>query len=57
MIGLNQFDAKTFVKKIEKPWGYEIVFTPETLDYAGKIIHITSGKQIPMIVHDKVWKL
>ena len=58
MIDLNQFDRATFstdsfVKKIIKPWGSEIIFTPSGLPYAGKIIHIDQGKRLSLQVHDK----
>ena len=58
MIDLNQFDKKTFttdpfVKKIIKPWGHEIIFTPSDLPYTGKIIHINKGKRLSLQVHDK----
>lgn len=58
MIDLSQFDKNTFlndpfVKKISKPWGYEIIFTPADLPYAGKIIHISAGKRLSLQVHDK----
>ncbi|MBI2034335.1 MAG: cupin [Candidatus Levybacteria bacterium] len=58
MIDLSQFDKKKFIntpflKKIEKPWGYEIIFTPPDLPYTGKIIHVNAGKRLSLQVHDK----
>lgn len=58
MIDLSQFNKKTFkntyfVKKIPKPWGYEILFTDEHMPYAGKILHLTTGKRLSLQVHDK----
>lgn len=58
MINPAQFDKKTFdngsfVKKISKPWGYEIIFTPADLPYAGKIIHILAEKRLSLQLHDK----
>jgi len=58
MIDLSQFDKTNFtnspfLKKIEKPWGYELLFTPDTLPYAGKIIHLTAGKRLSLQLHDK----
>lgn len=55
---ISQFDKSTFTnqpffKKVDKPWGYEIIFTPPTLSYAGKIIHINAGKRLSLQVHDK----
>lgn len=58
MIDLGQFDKKTFtnepfVKKVSKPWGYEIIFTSDDLPYTGKIIHIDAGKRLSLQIHDK----
>src|SRR5437868_9994250 len=58
MLDLSQFDKTTFtnfpfLKKVEKPWGYELLFTPDNLPYTGKIIHITAGKRLSLQVHDK----
>lgn len=58
MIDFNQIDKSSFsnrpfVKKVEKPWGCEIIFTPPDLPYTGKIIHINAGKRLSLQVHDK----
>lgn len=42
-----------YIKKVEKPWGYELHFTPENLPYMGKILHINAGKRLSLQVHDK----
>lgn len=54
----NNFDPKDFsnsphVKKIEKPWGWEIHWTPDNLPYMGKILHVTAGKRLSLQYHDK----
>jgi mannose-6-phosphate isomerase-like protein (cupin superfamily) len=38
-------------KKIEKPWGYEILWA-KTNNYAGKIIRIFHGKRLSLQYHD-----
>jgi len=58
MFDLNQFDKTTFtnipyIKKVPKPWGYELIFTPDTLPYTGKIMHIEAGTRQSLQVHDK----
>ncbi len=58
MINLNKFDKKdfnneSFVKKVIKPWGYEIIFSPSDLPYTGKIIHINAEKRLSLQIHDK----
>lgn len=50
---LSGYTNQPFSKKVEKPWGYEIIFTPPTLSYAGKIIHIQAGKRLSLQAHDK----
>ncbi len=52
-----QFDPSTFtnnpyVKRVEKPWGYELHWTPENLPYMGKILHINAGARLSLQVHD-----
>jgi len=42
-----------FVKRVEKPWGYELIFTPENLPYTGKIMHLNAGTRQSLQIHDK----
>jgi mannose-6-phosphate isomerase-like protein (cupin superfamily) len=42
-----------YVKRVEKPWGYEIHWTPSNLPYMGKILHIQAGKRLSLQRHDK----
>lgn len=42
-----------YVKKIEKPWGYELHFVKEDMPYMGKILHIDSGKRLSLQSHDQ----
>ena len=58
MIDLNRFDKSTFttnpyVRKINKPWGYEIHWVPEGMPYMGKLLHIEGGKRLSLQVHDQ----
>lgn len=50
---ISMFKNQPFAKKVQKPWGYEIIFTPQNLPYTGKIIHINAGKKLSLQVHDK----
>ena len=57
MIDLNSFDKSTFsdepyVRKIEKPWGYELHWVPEGMPYMGKVLHIDGGKRLSLQIHD-----
>ena len=52
------FDKSTFtntpyMKKVEKPWGYEIHWVPEGMPYMGKVLHISAGHRLSLQVHDK----
>lgn len=58
MAAIPTFDKTTFtnqpyVKKVEKPWGYELIFTSEGLPYTGKIMHLKAGTRQSLQIHDK----
>ena len=38
------------MRKIDKPWGYEIIFA-ETSNYVGKILHINKGHKLSRQYH------
>lgn len=48
-----RFNNSPYIKKVEKPWGYELHFVPEDKPYMGKIIHINAGKKLSLQVHDQ----
>ncbi len=41
---------KAPVKRVEKPWGYELIFAA-TKDYVGKILHIKKGHKLSLQYH------
>lgn len=52
------FDPKDFkneshVKRIEKPWGFELHWVPENAPYMGKVLHINQGAKLSLQVHDE----
>lgn len=49
----NNFINSPFVLRVEKPWGYEFIFTPPDLPYVGKILHINAGRRLSLQIHDK----
>ncbi len=49
----SKFDSTPFIKRVEKPWGYELHFTPDNLSYMGKILHIDAGKRLSLQIHDQ----
>ena len=49
----KNFSLEPFQKKIEKPWGYEIIYTPEEAPAVGKIIHVNAGQRLSLQYHDE----
>ena len=52
------FDPKDFkndgyVKRVDKPWGYELHWVPEDAPYMGKIEHLKAGARMSLQIHDK----
>lgn len=42
--------AQRPIERVEKPWGYELIFA-HTDRYVGKVIHITAGHQLSRQYH------
>jgi mannose-6-phosphate isomerase len=58
MSGVPYFDPSSFtndeyLKKVDKPWGYELHWVPEDLPYMSKVLHLDAGKRLSMQVHDE----
>lgn len=49
----SKFTNNPYIKKVEKPWGYELHWVPEGLPYMGKILHLNAGKRLSLQMHDK----
>ena len=49
----KRFSNESYVKRIEKPWGYEIHWIPEGKLYMGKVIHINAGARLSLQIHDQ----
>jgi len=48
----REFTVQPLARRIDKPWGYEILLTPEGAPYAAKLIHVLAGKRLSLQVHD-----
>ena len=53
-----QFDPQTFThlpyaRRVEKPWGWEMHWTPHSLPYMGKVLHINAGARLSLQLHDE----
>lgn len=51
-------DAKDFctachAERIDKPWGYEVIFTPPKLERTGKLIFVRGGCKLSLQYHDE----
>lgn len=51
-IDKSSFSTQGYIRKVEKPWGYELHWVPEDKPYMGKIIHINAGSKLSLQVHD-----
>ena len=49
----TKFSTAAYVRRVEKPWGYELHWVPEDAPYMGKIIHIDAGARTSLQLHDK----
>jgi mannose-6-phosphate isomerase len=49
----SKFTTKPYVKRVEKPWGYELHWVPDGMPYMGKILHIDAGRRLSMQIHDQ----
>lgn len=49
----SKFTNAPYIKRVPKPWGYELHFTPDNLSYIGKILHINAGRRLSLQYHDQ----
>ncbi len=49
----SSFSTASYIKRVEKPWGYELHWVPENVPYMGKVLHINKGARLSMQVHDQ----
>jgi mannose-6-phosphate isomerase-like protein (cupin superfamily) len=54
---MSQFDPAAFslepnARRVEKPWGYEILLSPPDVAYTAKLIHVVAGKRLSLQLHD-----
>lgn len=48
----TNFNTNSYIRRVEKPWGYELHWVPEGMPYMGKVLHINEGKRLSLQVHD-----
>lgn len=49
----SNFSNEPYVKRVEKPWGYELHWVREDAPYMGKVEHINAGARLSLQVHDR----
>ncbi len=47
------FSTDSYVKRVEKPWGYELHWVPADHPYMGKIEHVNAGQRMSLQIHDQ----
>lgn len=47
------FITNSYVRRLEKPWGYELHWVADNQPYMGKIIHINKNARLSLQIHDK----
>jgi mannose-6-phosphate isomerase len=47
------FSNDSYVKRVDKPWGYELHWVRNDAPYMGKILHINAGARLSLQLHDE----
>jgi mannose-6-phosphate isomerase len=46
------FSLSPHARRLEKPWGYEVLLSPPDVPYTFKLIHVRAGKRLSLQLHD-----
>ena len=49
----SNFSNDAYVKRVEKPWGYELHWVPENFPYIGKVLHVNKDMRLSLQMHDE----
>ncbi len=49
----SKFSTTPYQMKVEKPWGYELILTPEESPVTGKILHLNKDARFSLQYHDR----
>ncbi|CAN5380215.1 hypothetical protein BH09PAT4_BH09PAT4_07630 [soil metagenome] len=49
----SNFSVDSFVRRVDKPWGYELHLVPPETPYMLKLICISAGARLSLQVHDE----
>jgi len=48
----SSFSLQPGARRVEKPWGHEILLSPEDAPYTSKLIHVKAGHRLSLQLHD-----
>ena len=48
----SPFSLLPGARRVEKPWGHEVLFSPEDAPYTSKLIHVKAGHRLSLQLHD-----
>lgn len=56
-VAVPTFDRSAFSlaahgRRVDKPWGHEILLSPEQAPYTAKLIHVRAGRRLSLQLHD-----
>ena len=46
------FDNSAYARRVDKPWGWEVHWTPAHLPYMGKLLHLNANARMSLQLHD-----
>lgn len=49
----KDFSVDSYVRRVEKPWGYELHWVPADAPYMGKLLHVNEGARLSLQIHDE----
>lgn len=49
----TSFSTEPYVRRVEKPWGYELHWVRADAPYMGKIMHLNASGSLSLQVHDQ----
>jgi len=49
----SAFTTDSYVRRVDKPWGYELHWVPADAPYLGKLLHINAGARLSLQAHDQ----
>lgn len=49
----SKFSTEAYVMKVDKPWGFELIFSDGKAKITSKILHVTIGKRSSLQYHEE----